>query len=103
MSYRIGVIGERESVLPFQMMGWEVSFCEDARTARGALAKMVTENCGVIYLTTSLAADMMEIVEHYNGLMTPIITLIPSHKEKSLLAEKRLTDTVVKAIGKNIL
>lgn len=103
MSYKIGVIGERESVLPFQMMGWEVSFCETAREARGALAQMISGNCGVIYLTTSLAADMMEIVEHYNSMMTPVITLIPSHKGRSNLAEKRLADTVIKAIGKNIL
>lgn len=103
MSYKIGVIGERESVLPFQMLGWEVSFCEETRGARAALGKMISEGCAVIYLTTSLAEGMMEIVEHYNSLMTPIITLIPSHKGKSLLAEKRLTDTVIMAIGKNIL
>ena len=103
MSYKIGVIGERESVLPFQMMGWEVSFCENTKEARAALAAMIAGNCGIIYLTTSLAGEMMEIVEHYNSLTTPIITLIPSHKERSNLAEKRLADKVIKAIGKNSL
>ena len=55
--YRIGVIGDRDSVLGFQALGLEVCPAENAEEARQALHRMAKENFAILYLTEQLAAQ----------------------------------------------
>ena len=56
--YRIGVIGDRDSVLGFQALGLEVCPAENAEEARQALHRMAKENFAILYLTEQLAAQL---------------------------------------------
>ena len=56
--YRIGVIGNRDSVLGFQALGLEVCPAENAEEARQALHRMAKENFAILYLTEQLAAQL---------------------------------------------
>lgn len=103
MLHKIGVIGEKDSVIPFRMLGWAVHYCQTSPEARAALENMAQDNFGVIYLTESLAQGMMDVIEKYDRQLKPIITLIPSHKDTNPIAMRRVEDFVSKAIGKNIL
>ena len=49
--YRIGVIGDRDSVLGFQALGLEVCPVENTEEARQALHRMAKENFAILYLT----------------------------------------------------
>ena len=56
--YRIGVIGDRDSVLGFQALGLEAAPAENAEEARQALHRMAKENFAIVYLTEQLAAQL---------------------------------------------
>ena len=56
--YRIGVIGDRDSVLGFQALGLEVCPVENAEEARQALHRMAKENFAILYLTEQLSAQL---------------------------------------------
>ena len=53
--YRIGVIGDRDSVLGFQALGLEVCPVENAEEARQALHRMAKENFAILYLTEPIS------------------------------------------------
>ena len=90
--YRIGVIGDRDSVLGFQALGLEVCPAETAEEARQALHRMAKENFAILYLTEQLAAHL-----------TPAIILIPG-KEGSLgIGMANIKTAVERAVGADIL
>ena len=63
--YRIGVIGDRDSVLGFQVLGLEVCPAENAEEARQALHRMAKENFAILYLTEQLAAQLQPEIARY--------------------------------------
>ncbi len=103
MLLKIGVVGESESVLPFQMLGWEVACCDELAEARAAITRMAQAGFGIIYVTSTLADGLPEIIAQYAREKTPVVTLLPSHRGRDRLARRRLEDMVSRAIGKNIL
>ena len=91
-SYRIAVVGEKDSVLGFQ--------ADQARTALHRLAK---ENYAVIYLTEQLAAQLEADIARYKDALTPAIILIPG-KEGSLgIGMRSIQQAVERAVGADIL
>ena len=81
--YRIGVIGDRDSVLGFQALGLEVCPANSAEDARQALHRMAKEGFAILYLTEQLAAQLGPELARYQSELTPAIILIPG-KEGSL-------------------
>ena len=56
--YRIGVIGDRDSVLGCQAFGLEVCPANSAEDARQALHRMANAGFAILYLTEQLAAQL---------------------------------------------
>ena len=103
MPYKIGVIGDKDSVLPFKLFGFDVRFTY-TRTATIALLKEMTErNYGVIYLTEQLAEKIPQVLASYQEKMTPAVILIPSHRGSLGIGQAQIHDNVEKAVGQNIL
>ena len=50
-SYRIAVLGDRESVLGFKALGLDVFPAESVEEARSTLHRLAKENYAVVYLT----------------------------------------------------
>ena len=71
--YRIGVIGDRDSVLGFQALGLEVCPVENAEEARQALHRMAKENFAILYLTEQLSAQLQPEIARYQDALTPAI------------------------------
>ena len=95
-SYRIAVVGEKDSVLGFQALGLDVFPAGGADQARTALHRLAKENYAVIYLTEQLAA-------RYTDALTPAIILIPG-KEGSLgIGMRSIQQAVERAVGADIL
>lgn len=101
--YKIGVVGDKDSVLGFKALGISVFPTTDAREASRTIHKLAKENYSVIFLTEQLAKDMSETLEAFKDSVTPAIILIPNNQGTLGLGMKGVRDSVEKAIGADIL
>ena len=101
--YRIGVIGDADSVLGFQALGLDVCPVKDLDQARQAIHRMAKENYAILYLTEQLAVKLPAELERYQDALTPAIILIPG-KEGSLgIGMDNVKKFVERAVGADIL
>ncbi|AMB99238.1 ATP synthase subunit F [Aerococcus urinaehominis] len=103
MAHKIGVVGEKDVVIPFQIIGFDTFPVSSADQARQTIDRLAEENYGVIYLTESIAQEIPETVSRYDAKVIPAVILIPSHKGSLGIGKKRVNENVEKAVGQNIL
>ena len=102
-SYRIAVLGDRESVLGFKALGLDVFPAESVEEARSTLHRLAMENYAVVYLTEQLAQYMTDDLGRYKDELTPAVILIPG-KEGSLgIGMANVKKSVERAVGADIL
>ena len=102
-SYRIAVLGDRESVLGFKALGLDVFPAESVEEARSTLHRLAKENYAVVYLTEQLAQYMTDDLARYKDELTPAVILIPG-KEGSLgIGMANVKKSVERAVGAEIL
>ncbi|MEG0765448.1 MAG: V-type ATP synthase subunit F [Pseudoflavonifractor sp.] len=102
-SYKIGVLGDRESVLGFKALGLDVFPAESVDEARETLHRIARENYAVIYLTEQYAAKLEDEVARYKDELTPAIILIPGRDGSLGLGMANVTKSVERAVGADIL
>ena len=103
MSQKIAVIGDKNSVLIYRMLGFDVFFTSEAEDARNDMDELANENSGVIYVTETIAENIMETIRKYDEKMLPAIILIPDHTGSRNIGKRRVQENVEKAVGQNIL
>ena len=74
-----------------------------ADEARIAVDRMAMNGYAVIFITEQVAAKIEETIERYNKQMLPAVILIPSNQGTLNIGSKRISDSVEKAVGVNIL
>lgn len=55
MTHKIGVVGDKDSVLPFKLFGFDVRYGTTKQTVRQAIEEMAKNEYGVIYVTEQCA------------------------------------------------
>lgn len=103
MPSKIGVVGDKDSVLAFKMIGFSVFFASEAKETRRIVDNLADKNYGVIYLTEQLAEMIPETIKRYDAKMKPAIILIPNHAGSRGIGKQRVQENVEKAVGQNIL
>lgn len=103
MAHKIGVVGDKDSVLPFKILGFNVFASSTASEARETIDRLAQENYGIIYLTEALAAQIPDTIKRYDAIITPAVILIPNHNGSLGIGKKRIQENVEKAVGQNIL
>ena len=103
MYKKIGVVGDKDSVLAFKAIGIDVFPVVEADEARIAVDKMAMNGYAVIFITEQVAVTIEETIERYNKQMLPAVILIPSNQGTLNIGSKRISDSVEKAVGVNIL
>lgn len=103
MSHKIGVIGDKNSVLVYRMLGFDVFFASEPEEASAKIDELANENYGVIYVTEAIAEDIMDTIRKYDEEMLPAIILIPDHTGSRNIGKNRVQENVEKAVGQNIL
>ena len=100
---KIAVVGNRDAILPFQMIGFQTFPVAEAQETINTLRHLSQEDFGIIYLTEDMAADIPETLAYYDQLEIPALVLIPNHKGSTGLALSRIHENVEKAVGQDIL
>ena len=102
-SYRIAVLGDKDSVLGFKALGLSTYPVDSADDARTTLHRIAKENFAVIYVTETLAVELEQDINRYKDELTPAIILIPG-KEGSLgIGAANIKEAVERAVGADIL
>lgn len=103
MSHKIAVVGDKDSVLAFKMIGFDVFFATDAGEARSVVDDLAQKDYGIIFLTEQLGVQIPETLERYDELVTPAVILIPNRMGTNNFGEERFAGNVERAVGIKIM
>ncbi len=102
--YKIGIIGERDSVLAFMALGFSVHEAADITEAEEILHKLVKSGeYAVIYVVENYASKMGEAIAKYKDIPLPAITVIPGVKGGEGYGMANIKTAVERAVGADIL
>jgi V/A-type H+/Na+-transporting ATPase subunit F len=102
MTYKIGVIGDKASVLPFRLFGFQVCYAYEAQEVKQAFAGLLAQSA-IIYLTETCAEMIPNELAKVQHEMTPAIILIPDYDGSRGIGRRMIQENVEKAVGQNIL
>ena len=103
MFKKIGVVGDKDSVLAFKALGIDVFPVIEADEAKKTIDTLAKNDYAVIFVTEHVAQNIEETIERYKKAVLPAIILIPSNQGSLNIGMQRISDNVEKAVGMNIL
>ena len=102
--YKIGMIGDRDSVLCFTALGFSVREATNATEAEDALHSMARSGeYATIFVTESLAMQMEESISQYKDAPLPAIISIPGREGSVGYGLNSIRSAVERAVGADIL
>lgn len=101
--HKIGVIGERDSILGFKAVGFDIHPASTGEEASAALARLAQDGYAVIYVTEQIASKISEEIDRYRYSRFPAIILIPGSQGTLGIGMASVKKSVEKAVGADIL
>ena len=102
--HKIGIIGDRTSVLGFMALGFSVHEVQSGYEAAAKLSELVKSGeYAVIFITEDLAIKTEEERAKYKDMPLPAITVIPSRKGGTGYGMANIKSAVERAVGADIL
>jgi len=101
--YKIGVIGDKDSILGFKVLGLSVFPASKPAEAEEILNDLAQKDFAVIYITEQLAKDITPSIEKYKDQRTPAIILIPGNQGRLGIGMQSIKKAVERAVGADIL
>jgi len=102
--YKIGIIGDRDTVLGFMALGFtveDVTNAEDAAKKLHAMAK--SGSYAVIFITENYAVQMEEDVNRYKDMPLPAVISVPGQGGSTGYGMNNIRSAVERAVGADIL
>ena len=100
---KIGVIGDKDSVMLYKAVGLDVFFETDGEKADRRMHRLAKEGYAVIYVTEDLYVACAETVTEYASQAYPAIIPIPNNRGTLGIGMQTLKQNVEKAVGVDIL
>lgn len=108
--YRLAVIGDKDSVVSFKVLGLDVypvelieNEEEMSQKIKKVIEHVVAKDYGIIFITEEYARISKEVIDRYKAQTLPMITLIPSNRGSLNIGISKIDENIEKAIGTNIL
>ena len=102
--YKIGIIGDRDSVLGFMALGFSVHDVQDAEHAAKKLHTLVKSGeYAVIFLTENYAQLLVEETNRYKDMPLPAVVSIPGQGGSTGFGMNNIRSAVERAVGADIL
>lgn len=101
--YKIGVMGDKDSILGFKALGVSVFPVTEASEAEKLLERLALEQYAVIYVTEQLAQDIPKAIEKYTEEMFPAIIPVPGNQGSLGIGMQGVKKSVERAVGADIL
>ena len=100
--YKIGVMGDKDSIYGFSAVGLDIFPTDDAQQGVKTL-KRVADEYAVIFITEKLASEMDAEIQKYRGRTVPAIIPIPGVSGNTGIGMKNVSRSVEQAVGSDIL
>lgn len=100
--YKVGIIGDSESVLCFRAVGFSVAEADGQVAALDAFRKFVSEEYGVIFVTEQVSLLISEQINKYKSAPLPAIIILPNNQGSSGMGMNNIMDSVKRAVGADI-
>ena len=102
--YKIGIIGDRDSVLGFMALGFAVHEANESAAAAEKLHTLVASGeYAALFITEDLALSIEEDIARYKDAPLPAITVIPGAKGSTGYGMANIKSAVERAVGADIL
>ena len=100
---KMGVGGDKDSVMLFKAVGLDVFFEDDGEQANRRIHRLVREGYAVIFVTERLYGACSEVIHEYSAAAYPAIIPIPDNHGSEGIGLQALKQNVEKAVGVDIL
>lgn len=98
---QIALLGPAEIVKTFGVLGIKCFALEEADKARELLLALAREeDTGLILIAEKLAAGLLPEIEKIKRQSLPALFILPEYKTKTNLGQRRLENTLARAVGK---
>ena len=101
--YKIAVMGDRDSVYGFAALGLDTYFVTEQSEAEKLIKKLEADKYAVMYITEQLAALISDELEKLNEQPLPAVILIPGVYGNTGMGMKNVKESVIKAVGSDIV
>ena len=101
--YKVGVIGDKDSILGFKILGLSVFPVTLPEEAAKTLNHMAKEGYAVVYITEKIAEEIVETIDNYKSSKFPAIIPIPGNQGSSGVGMRSIKKAMEKAVGTDIL
>lgn len=101
--YKIGVIGDYDSIYGFATLGLSICPVKTREEAKDKLRQLAEGKYGIIYITEAVAAELTEIIAEYQERTLPAIIQIPGVSGNTGAGVENVKRTVEQAVGSDIL
>ena len=101
--YKIGVLGDYDSICAFAALGLDTVSVENAKQAEEAIKDMALSEYGIIYVTEQYFNELESFLESYREAVTPAILPIPCVKGFLGVGKMRMKKFVEQAVGSDII
>lgn len=100
--YKIGIIGDIDSVMGFKTIGLDTFVAEDSAQASFILTKLAASEYAVIFITEQLTGNFNDIMEKYKDKSLPSIIPVPGNGGSKGIGKEAIRRVVERAVGANI-
>ena len=101
---RIAVLGDIDSIKGFSAVGLDIFPCTDQESAHEQFKKITGGGVyGVVYITEEYAELLKKDISKFDEVMSPAVIPIPGIKGNTGYGVKRLSESVEKAVGSDII
>ena len=102
--YKIGMIGERDSVLGFMAIGFSVHEAPDVETARRLLHTLAKdESYAIIFIVENYAEALSQDIAKYKDVPLPAIVTVPGRAGTTGYGMAAMKSAVERAVGADII
>lgn len=101
--YKIGVIGDNDSIAGFRCLGMTSFIADSAEDAMKALKEIKNDDYAAVFITEKLASQIMPEIEKFSHKKTPAIIPIPGVTGNTGIGMSSLSKSVEQAVGSDIL
>lgn len=101
---RAVAVGERDLILGFQGVGFEIAPVKNGEQLMTELMKLARDtNVGLVLVTESIAAESPTAIEEFRQRCATMLTLIPTHEGSRHASFEEMRKTVERSLGVDIL
>ncbi len=101
---RAVAVGEKQYVLGFKGVGFEIVECNDAESLRKELSALSKEaDIAITLVTESIALEAPDAIDAFREKSSAVLTIVPTHEGSKHTSFNRMKKAIELSIGVDIL